>query len=53
MRNSKWFKEGIDAARSSKGVELCPYGARSAKALIWLEGHSFGTAYPDRSEQPQ
>lgn len=38
MRNSKWFVEGEKAYMSGLNVSECPYGARSAKALIWLEG---------------
>lgn len=42
MRESKWFKEGQEAAKAcaadNKLGVVCPYGARSAKALIWDEG---------------
>jgi hypothetical protein len=62
MRNSKWFKEGEQEFQSGQGSAVNnPYGARSAKALIWEEGfksavaefHKIGEQIPDRSEQPQ
>lgn len=40
MEDSKWFKEGQAAALEEKPRSACPYGARSAKALIWLEGYN-------------
>jgi hypothetical protein len=42
MRDSKWFKEGVEAfvtsVQQGRAPDTCPYGARSAKALIWEEG---------------
>lgn len=40
MRESKWFKEGWLAfvTLEDKVGAACPYGAKSAKALIWEEG---------------
>lgn len=40
MRESKWFKEGIKAYDNGMMTSDCPYLARSAKALIWLEGYN-------------
>jgi len=52
VRDSKWFKEGEKAfvELPKPGVAECPYGAKSAKALIWEEGFKSAA---QKSEQPQ
>ena len=40
MRDSRWFKEGWEAAvvDDATGTEKCPYGEGSAKWYLWHEG---------------
>jgi len=45
MRDSKWFKEGKQEFQNGQGLIINnPYGARSAKALIWEEGFKSAAA---------
>jgi len=38
MKNSRWYKEGVEARKATGPVPACPYSEKSPKALIWLEG---------------
>jgi len=40
VRNSKWFKEGYEAAKTddASGAVPCPYLDRTPKFYIWHEG---------------
>lgn len=61
MRNSKWFKEGYEAAKTDDGkaVVKCPYLDRTPKFYIWNEGFTagivegYGKVSNTQPEQPQ
>lgn len=38
MNDSRWFKEGQEAARRGEQPSHCPYAERSPKWFIWQEG---------------
>jgi ribosome modulation factor len=45
MKDSRWYKEGFDIGDRELPESYCPYGERSAKALIWVEGWKDGTEF--------